>query len=290
MGIHSLGYLRLTSPDPEAWRRFGTDVLGMDAVDLGSGIGLRIDEDPYRLAVVAGERRAVEAIGFQVAGAHALEGVIDKVAASGTEVHIADPVDAAARGVSALVRFPDPFGAPIEVFHGPKLVHDPPARGHVSGFLTGDLGMGHVVLGGPEAHEALAFYLDVLGFEVRNTMQRAGSTAEHPDDRIWFLGCNSRHHTVALFERPGPWELVHFMVEVLTIDDVGRSLDRALAAGFPQRLTLGRHSNDGMVSFYTSTPDDYTIEVGHDGRIVAPGAPSYEITRGSYWGHARVER
>lgn len=284
--VRSLDHLRLRSPDPERWRTFGVDVLGMDPVDVDGGIGFRIDEHPHRLVIVEGAR-GVDAIAFDVGSPSALASTAAAAAGGATVTELA-PAEAEAIGVSGAVRLTDPFGATVELVHGPRLLPDPPARRHVSGFVTGELGAGHVVLGGTGAHAAVAFYRDVLGFEVRNTQRRAGSDASYPDDRIWFLGCNGRHHTVALFERPGPCELVHFMVELATLDDVGRAHDRALAAGLPQRLTLGRHSNDRMVSFYTSTPDDFTVEVGCDGLVVPMGQPGYEAASGSLWGHARV--
>lgn len=286
--VRSLSHLRLRSPDPASWSTFGVDVLGMDAVELPQGFGFRIDEHPHRLVVVAGER-GIDGVGFDVGSATALEALSERAARAGFEVSWVNATEAEAIGVSGAARLTDPFGTPVELVHGPRLLPDAPVRRHVSGFVTGELGAGHVVLGGTGVDEALSFYREILGFEVRNTQRRAGSHAGYPQDRIWFLGCNGRHHTVALFERPGPSELVHFMVEVATIDDVGRAHDRALAAGLPQRLTLGRHSNDGMISFYTSTPDDFTVEVGCDGIVVAMGEPEYEATAGSLWGHARVQ-
>lgn len=284
--IASFGYLRLSSPEPEAWRSFAVDVVGMAAVDVPAGLGFRVDAHPYRLAVVTGER-GVAAAGFEAASCAAVTEVARRVGQAGGSVETVSAAEAEALGVSGAVRFQDPFGTPVEVYHGPRLVPDPPARGHVSGFVTGGLGAGHLVFGGTDVAAALAFYRDVLGFSVRNTQRRAGSEAGYPEDRIWFLACNRRHHSVALFERPGPAELVHFMFEVETLDDVGRAYDRARASGLPQRLSLGRHSNDRMVSFYSSTPDGFTVEVGYDGLEVPLGSPVYETTTGSLWGHER---
>jgi len=269
------------------WRRFAVDVVGMDAADVPAGLGFRVDAHPYRLAIVEGER-GVDAVGFAVGNEADLAEVAERVTSTGATVDVVSAAEAEALGISGAIRFADPWGSTIEVYHGPRLLPDPPVRRHVSGFKTGDLGAGHVVFGGSGVGAALDFYCDVLGFEVRNTQRRAGSTAGYPDDRIWFLACNARHHTVALFERSGPVELVHFMFEVETLDDVGRAYDRALQSGLPQRLTLGRHSNDQMVSFYSSTPDGFTVEIGCDGLVVPLGTPVYETTTGSLWGHERL--
>lgn len=285
--IHSYGYLRLRSGDPEAWRSFAVDVVGMDATPCTDGFDFRVDAHPYRLRVVEGGR-GIAAVGLDAGDADGVAAVARRVGDAGVPVEIVAPSEAETLGVSGAVRFRDPFGTPLEVYHGPRLEPDPPARRHVSGFVTGELGAGHYVIGGTDVAAAVDFYVDVLGFEVRNTQRRAGADGAFPDDRIWFLACNGRHHSVALFERPGDVELVHFMVEVDTIDDVGRAYDRARASGLPQRLTLGRHSNDEMLSFYSGTPDGFTVEVGCDGLVVPLGSPVYETTTGSLWGHERL--
>ena len=53
MSIRSLGYLIWETPQAEAWRSFGTDVLGMMAVDaVGTdATAFRTDDRPYRLVV-----------------------------------------------------------------------------------------------------------------------------------------------------------------------------------------------------------------------------------------------
>ena len=72
--ISSLGYLRIESPDPGAWREFGVRVLGM-AEGRGSdadALYLRMDDFPARLVVLPGERDRLLASGWEVAGEDAL--------------------------------------------------------------------------------------------------------------------------------------------------------------------------------------------------------------------------
>lgn len=289
MTIHSLGYLRLTSADVDAWARFGTQVLGMTADRLpGGGIAFRMDEHATRLEIMPGESGRVAGIGFEVENRDALDSLTISLNERGISIRTGTSAECDARRVRDLRMLNDPFGMPLELYSGPSLVHDPLETLHVREFVTGDLGMGHVVVGGPEADEALEFYRDALGFVDRNTMRAMGPDGKRGQERITFLGCNRRHHTVALMKRPGPAQLIHFMVEVGSIDDVGRAYDRALNSGIQQRLTLGRHSNDGMLSFYSMTPDGFTVEVGCEGRLVEPGTPTYETTATSYWGHRKV--
>ncbi len=109
--------------------------------------------------------------------------------------------------------------------------------------------------------------------------------------RVRFLGINERHHSLAvcpaMHQRdPG---LVHVMVEVDTLDAVGQALDRVNAEGIQLSSTLGRHTNDKMVSFYVRTPGDWDIEFGTDGmRVDETYYTAEEITADSYWGHQWV--
>ena len=68
--IASLGYLRIASASPGAWREFGVKVLGMvegRGPDPGA-LYLRMDEFPARLVIVPGETDRLLASGWEVAG------------------------------------------------------------------------------------------------------------------------------------------------------------------------------------------------------------------------------
>ncbi len=79
------------------------------------------------------------------------------------------------------------------------------------------------------------------------------------------------------------------MVEVDTLDAVGQALDRVNKDGFQLSSTLGRHTNDKMVSFYVRAPGDWDIEFGTDGmRVDETYYTAEEITADSYWGHEWV--
>jgi 3,4-dihydroxy-9,10-secoandrosta-1,3,5(10)-triene-9,17-dione 4,5-dioxygenase len=141
-------------------------------------------------------------------------------------------------------------------------------------FVTGDQGMGHVIVTAEDPKAEFDFYQRVLGFIERNTM---GPT--------YFMGCNPRHHTFGIAPRPGPGRLMHIMVEVDSLDDVGLALDRAEKLGVPMMNSLGKHTNDRMVSFYVWSPELYAIEFGWNGLRVEHEEPTYEITEGAFWGH-----
>ena len=49
--------------------------------------------------------------------------------------------------------------------------------------------------------------------------------------------------------------------------------------------TLGKHTNDHMVSFYVYSPELIATEIGWNGLRVETERPTYEITQGAFWGH-----
>ena len=76
------------------------------------------------------------------------------------------------------------------------------------------------------------------------------------------------------------------MMEVDSLDAVGRALDEINKRGFSVSSTLGRHTNDQMVSFYVRAPGGWDLEYGFEGMLVDEGFyTAEEITADSYWGH-----
>jgi 3,4-dihydroxy-9,10-secoandrosta-1,3,5(10)-triene-9,17-dione 4,5-dioxygenase len=299
--IKSLGYLRIESADVAAWREFGVRALGLTE---GRGpedgaLYLRMDDFPARLVIVPGERDRLLATGWEVAGPESLAAVRLALDEAGVAVKAGTPDELAARRVGELLRFDDPAGNAVEVFCGAALEHRPAVGSYGTRFVTGDMGLGHVVLpvhsaANPGAADsALAFYTDVLGFRLRDSMRMPaefiGGKPGDPPAWFRFLGCCQRHHSLALAPTPADAGIVHLMIEVAALDDVGRALDRCIRRGAALTASLGRHANDLMVSFYVRTPGGFDIEYGTDGRLVDDAAwVSRETTAVSLWGHAFV--
>ena len=290
--IRSLGYLRIESADVAAWREFGVRVLGMVE---GSGpdeglVYLRMDDLPARLVIVPGERERLLATGWEVPDEQALAEVGRALDAAGVPAKAGTPAEAAERQVAHLLSFDDPAGNAMEVFCGAALASRPAFGRYGTRFVTGLLGLGHVVLPVSDDEAALRFYTEVLGFRLRDSMRMPpelfGRPAGGPPLWMRFLGCNPRHHSLALAPFPAEPGIVHLMIEVASLDDVGLAMDRCARRGARMSATLGRHANDLMVSFYVATPGGFDIEYGTDGRLVDDATwVSRETTAISLWGH-----
>lgn len=286
MSVLSLGYLHLRTPNLDAWRTFATEVLGLmlTAGPEAESQYYRWDAYPYRLVLAPGQEASVSAIGFEVGDDRDLTALVQRLESAGVSVKLGSDEEARGRLVSGFASFEDPAGAPIEIFNGPILSHEMLQTPLVSGFVTGEMGLGHVVIKVPDLNASIDFYRDHLGFHLRNTWYFGGMS-------MAFLGCNPRHHSLAFgCGMPAPRLLTHFMVEMATIDDVGRAQDRCVDHGVPVVMGLGRHTNDHMISFYCQTPDGFMVEVGCGGLRIddVTTTTTYQITKPSFWGHRPI--
>lgn len=279
--VKALTYLGVRGPDLDEWRSFAGEVLGMQvaAESTDEVLYLRMDDRAYRLSVEKGAA-GLSRLGFEVATRADLDELSAVLRSAGVAV-TEDPVLAAIRRVKLLVRCQDPAGNDVELVVGALSSTEPFASPRGVTFKTGDQGVGHVFMLVPDEQETWHFYVDLLGFRLSDTIDfgLGGGT---------FLHCNPRHHTLAFVPVPGMSALLHFMVEVDSLESVGRGYDIVQERKMPISLTLGMHTNDHMVSFYVKTPSGFDLEYGTAGREIDDDVWTvghYDSV--SYWGHKR---
>ena len=282
--VQALGYLELGVSSLADWRHYAQDVLGVACLDAGDALHLRYDDACWRLRLVATGEDDIRCAGFEVSSATELATLQARLEGQGVAVIDGTPAEAKARGVTDLLVCTDPFGVRIELYVGDRSGEESfvSPRG-VSGFVTGKQGLGHMVLAGANAQQAEAFYRQGLGLLLSDHVVLG------PPGRqltLTFLHCNPRHHTLALAPVPSPKRLNHIMLQVESFDDVGYGLDRARGAGIEISSTLGKHTNDRMISFYMRTPSGFDIEYGYGGVEIddATWKPDTHHAT-SFWGH-----
>ena len=291
MAVTSLGYVIIEATEPERWRQFASSVLGLMPAESGpdGSMRWRIDERPFRIAVVVGNSDRFVSAGWEFRDSDALEACIASLHASDVPVRIGSESEAANRLAKQIVFCSDPCGNQLELYVGRARDYAPFAspRG-LSGFVAGEQGMGHVVLPAPALEQARAFYKKHLGFGDTDEMwlDMTGNPAD-PRLGIYFMHAdNCRHHSLALMGAPVPAGCVHIMLEAGSLDDVGRALDRCVASGAHISSSFGRHSNDLMLSFYVRTPGGFDLEFGCHG--LQPDWSTWVPTRSlvpELWGH-----
>jgi 2,3-dihydroxybiphenyl 1,2-dioxygenase len=283
MPLQALGYAGFGSAALDDWRQFGTGLVGLQAVERSASLlAFRMDDRKQRIVIDRAMPEGARFFGWEVADAAALDMLAARLEQAKIDV-IAEPQALADnRRVGGLISFHDPAGNRLEAFYGPEIDDTPfrPGRS-ISGFRTGPLGLGHAVLTVENIDAVMPFYVDLLGFGLSDYMQKPF--------RAYFFHINARHHSLALIET-GRNGMHHLMVELFSLDDVGQSYDVALSETDRIGVTLGRHTNDLMTSFYAKTPSSFMVECGWGGREIEPSTwrPSELQDGPSLWGHERV--
>jgi len=295
MSVASVGYLRFGIAEPSTWIDFGTNILGlMEAprADDGGARFLRMDDHPFRFMIEPAEKEGLAATGLEFRSHQDWQATLDALAAAGFEVEAGSDAEAARRCVSGFVSTIDPSGNVLELYYGRKLDYVPlNSPVGISGFvtgdeLTGDMGFGHAVIPAPNTQATIEYYTDIIGLGISDDLYPPMPEGA-PETRIIFLHAdNPRQHSLALYNNPHPAGVVHIMVEVESMDEVGLALDRAKAADIPVIASLGRHINDNMCSFYMMAPGGIAVEYGYDGLLVDWDNYTHTVsTTGDLWGH-----
>jgi 2,3-dihydroxybiphenyl 1,2-dioxygenase len=286
MLVQSLGYVGLRAKDIDDWSGYGTRLLGLEAIDRSRAtLSLRMDDRKQRLIVNADGGEGIGFFGWEVGDAAALARLGAHLETHGIEVARGARSLAEERHVADLLVARDPNGNRLEFFHGAEVAAEPfrPGR-NISGFRTGALGLGHVVLHVERIEEMMAFYRDILGFRLSDYFLRPY--------QLYFLHVNARHHSIA-FAATGKNAVHHMMLELFSLDDVGQGYD--LVSGEAEEksrlaVTLGRHCGDYVTSFYTWNPSGFMTESGWGARDIDPATwqPSERTEGPSIWGHDRA--
>ena len=192
--IKSMGYVRVASTD-------------LDAVEDVRRQGARPRRGPRartRTTSTGGSTRSPpgsscspptstssSATGWELADHEALQEAREHLQKAGVEFEEGTKEELDERRVQELVRFSDPWDNVFELFHGITYESRPVVTPYAATFVTGDQGMGHIVLPVLDDVEALRFYTDVLGFRLRDSMSMPGEfVGKEPGSKVWlrFLG------------------------------------------------------------------------------------------------------
>jgi len=276
--VTELGYLGLSISDIEKWKAYACGIVGMEFVDEGEGdrFYLRMDEWHHRITLHVDGGDDLAYIGFRVAGPNELEAMAEKLKRAEIAFQRATEQEADERRVMGLLTTADPAGHVVEIFWGPQVdSHKPfhPGRAMFGRFLTGDQGMGHVLIAHTDLPAAIRFY-EILGLvgeaEYKFTLP-TGETIRQPV----FMHCNARQHSMAFGLVPPGKRINHLMIEYTNIKDLGLANDLTQARNIPIAKHLGMHTNDGMLSFYPANPSGWAWELGWGGQQAQPQQEYY---------------
>lgn len=288
-----IGYLGIEVPDPTSLRGFLGDVIGLvPGTPVDGAMSWRNDDRAYRIVVQSGTANDAVFLGFEAVDDAAYTMVTRRLADAGFPISDGEPADLEARGVERLARVMAPWGVPVEIVLGlPRAAEQFVAPLMPGGFLTDGVGFGHAVFATAAYDESHDFLVRGLGMEQSDWLEI--EIAPDIELEVRFYHCNERHHTIALAKAPFdlPQKLHHFMLETNSRDDVGAAFNRVWATDLAIANGLGKHDNDGMFSFYVTSPAGFQVEVGYGARVITDDwDDNRRYDRISAWGHQPLTR
>ena len=288
--ITELGYLGLNVTDLAAWKIFSTEVIGLEWCDEGEAnrVHLRMDDWHHRITLHVSDEDDLAYLGLRVAGGAELAEMAEQLSNYGASFRVASEEECAERRVLGMIKLEDPAGNPLEIFHGPQVdAHKPfyPGRRMHGKFSTGEGGMGHVVVRSDDFDETERFYTKALG--MRGTIEYHQKLPDGQLLKPYFMHCNDRDHTIAFGFASLKKRINHLMIEVTETDDVGMTHEIVREREVPIAITLGKHANDRMISFYVLNPSGWMLEYGSGGRSAVHQTEYYPR---DVWGHEFVLR
>jgi 2,3-dihydroxybiphenyl 1,2-dioxygenase len=295
--IQCLGYLGIGTRDLSAWERYATQVVGLEiGAREEKTLLLRMDEHRFRVAVHESETEDVLYLGWEVTEQAALARLEATLQRANVESRRGTAAECRQRQVVDLVTFRDPDGLVHEAHYGAVVLTDRPFHSPlaVSGFETGAQGLGHAFLSVRSYDKALSFFRDILGFRISDYIEMPkvpGVPLNAPPMTFFHTGGGRvRHHSLAIATLPGPKRLNHVMLQVRTVDEVGRAFYRAQERNVSMLMSLGRHSNDRMFSFYMDSPSGVAVEYGCGGIDIDDDTWVVKMHKtAEAWGHAPMD-
>ena len=235
-----LGYVAMRVEDVERSVEFWTKVVQLEVSDREGGrVYLRGGMQHHWIILEPADGApGLARLGVEVASRAELDAIEQRFADAGVAVESGDGF--ADGYVDRFVRFNDPSGNPIELYHDMVTMAVPPKPVNVELW-----DVQHVVLGQTDVKAAEEFYAGFLGMRVSDRMGR----------RVTFMHFrNGWHHGIGLGST-GRAGLNHICFQPPDLDNTMRARARVMHAKIPLTRDLLKHGPSGSVGFYCQGPD-----------------------------------
>jgi catechol 2,3-dioxygenase-like lactoylglutathione lyase family enzyme len=248
VALHRLTKIVIGVPDVASATDFYVD-FGLESLKDGR---FATSDGGEQLALIHRERRGLVELGIGCDDADDIARVAARLDGSGLahrqegeELLCADPGSGITVRLQPALRYVQ-TAAVADPVNGPGRVDRPNVRAPGTE-RTGTVRphkLGHVVLGSTDVEASERLFLDILGFEVSDTIRNVGK----------FMRCSTDHHNLMVSQAPGPF-LHHTSWEVDDVDEVGRGAAQVVAKD-PTRHAwgLGRHNVGGNFFWYVRDP------------------------------------
>jgi 2,3-dihydroxy-p-cumate/2,3-dihydroxybenzoate 3,4-dioxygenase len=232
--IGRLGYLAVGTANLKEAVEFYSRLVRLDVTEtVGNTAFMTGGREHHWLRLEEGAGNGLKRIGYELTSDEAFAVVRDRLKAE--HIEFSEGGDLATERVQRWLRFVDPGGFEVELYHG--MVERgvaPDSNGlTIEKFL-------HAAWAAPEWDHNIDFYQRVLGFKVSDWVA----------DRAGFFRCADRYHHSLVLMRGSVAQFNHFCIQVGSLDDVMRFRNNALRHGAKLRDDVLRHSPSGSISVY----------------------------------------
>ena len=139
----------------------------------------------------------------------------------------------------------DPSGLEVQIFRMRAVTARPRAEGGIR-----PRKLGHTAFFAPDVQRSVKWYVDVLGFKLSDWI----------GDFFAFLRCNTDHHTVNIFQGPGP-RMHHMAFELNDWAHVKDACDLLDRHDLHLSWGPGRHGPGHNIYTYHDNPDGISVEL-----------------------------
>lgn len=250
----TLDHIALGSEDPRALAEFYHRAMGLKI--RAEGDGAWGEARNRRIHFLPGKPRSLGYAAYRVATRAALEGLDARLEATGWPRE-ASPSPRFADGIC--VRDPD----------GNRLVFglEPGATADAMPVSIAPARLQHIVIASREPDRIVAFFTDVLGFQLSdNVVDGEGEI------RTSFLRCSEEHHSFAVFKAPEN-RLDHHCYEAVEWNAIRDWADHMAAERILLQWGPGRHGPGNNLFMFIHDLDGNWLEISAELEIVASDRP-----------------
>ena len=240
--VRNFTHVGITVPNVEETVEFYEKIVGLETSGRDDGAAfLRCNRNHHCLSIYPGER-ALHHVGLEVLDEEALERAEHELAAQGLRP---EPPDYPEPGHGSGLCFRDPDGNRVELYAGMQTLDQPLEPREVR-----PVGFGHITFMTADLPRCAAFYTDVLGFRVSDTVD---------DSAIW-MRCNQQHHGVA-FLQTGQAKVNHYAYDLADWSELKKICDHLWKNDVPIIYGPGRHGPGHNIFIYIPDPAGNVIEL-----------------------------
>jgi len=256
-GPERLGYISLDVTNLERSTEFFCKAVNLEiSAQTSEKVYLRGGMQHHWIVLQQAETAGLARVGMEVLDRAELDAIEERLREKGVAVESGDGL--ASDRVDRYVRFSDPSGNPLELYHDMITMPTPPRARRVD-----LLDIQHLVLSVRDSQEAYDFYTGVVGLNISDWLER--STAFMHFKNGW-------HHGIGISKRGLTGNgLNHICFQPPDLDNVMRARAAVHKMKLPITQDILRHGPSGSVGFYFAG-EDTVIEFSY-------GARNYSVER-----------